>query len=68
MSFSAVELVDDEICSTVRAAIETESILPVTSAARKILAAFPKQQFCETELMADLASAALAARVPIEVG
>ncbi|HEY0568939.1 MAG TPA: hypothetical protein VGD13_12585 [Xanthobacteraceae bacterium] len=68
MGLRAIEMVDDEICSAVRAAIEGRTVLPVTSTARKILAAHPLDDLSEAELTADLAAAALVARVPIEVG
>jgi hypothetical protein len=61
-------LLDDEICAAVRAAIEDETVLPVTSAARRILAAHPQDHVSEAELTTDLATAALAARVAVQVG
>jgi hypothetical protein len=68
MNLPAGELLDDEICSAVRAAIAGQTVLPVTAAARKILAARPQDDLSEAELVADLAAAPLAARVPMEVG
>jgi hypothetical protein len=63
-----VELVDDKICAAVRTAIENETVLPVTATARQIIAAHPQEHLSEAEITLDLASAALAARVPLEVG
>jgi hypothetical protein len=68
MRFPAVEFVDDEVCSAVRAAIASQTVLPVTSTARRILAARPHENLSEAELTADLAAAAVAARVPVEIG
>lgn len=63
-----MELVDEKICAAVRTAIENETVLPVTSTARRILKAYPQEHLSEAEITLDLASAALAARVPLEVG
>ena len=69
MRLPAVEPVDDEICAAVRAAIEAKGVLPVTAAARRILAAHPEENLSEAQLTTELAAnVALAAPVPVEVG
>jgi hypothetical protein len=62
-----VEFVENEIWTAVRIAIEYRSILPVTSTARRIAAAQPNKQLSQAEIEDVLVSAAIAARVPMEI-
>ena len=62
-----MESVDDEIWTAVRTAIEYRSILPVTSTARRIAAAQTNKQLSQAEIEDVLVSAAVAARVPMEI-
>jgi len=62
-----VEFVEDEIWAAVRTAIEYRSVLPVTSTAQRIAAAQPNKELSQAEIEDVLVSAAIAARVPMEV-
>ena len=62
-----MEFVENEIWTAVRIAIEYRSILPVTSTARRIAAAQPNKQLSQAEIEGVLVSAAIAARVPMEI-